>query len=109
MKKLMARSLNPMQLAIVYKQVVELTKGTDVARDREQLKKIIKEEYHKLYPNSFMPIDDKEETLTSIYDNYGRIEECAIALGIKDIDSLLSCIERGAKTPKPRKKKEEVK
>ena len=98
MDRLMTKSLNPMQLAIVYKQVVELTKGTEVAKDREQLKKIIKEEYKKLYPHSFMPKDNKEETVTSIYNNYGRIEECAINLGIESIDELLSIIENGAKS-----------
>jgi len=98
MQRLMSKSLNPMQLALVYKQVVELTQGTDVAKDREQLKKIIKEEYHKLYPHSFMPIDDKEGTLTSIYNNYGRIEECAIHFGIETIDELLDVIEKGVKS-----------
>ena len=106
MQKLMAKSLNPMQLALVYKQVVELTQGTDIAKDREKLKQIIKEEYHKMYPHSFMPIDDTEETLTSIYNNYGRIEELANTLGIKDIDTLLNCIEKGAKSKTTRKKKE---
>lgn len=98
MQRLMSKSLNPMQLAIVYKHVVELTQGTDVAKDREQLKKIIKEEYNKLYPHSFMPIDDKEDTITSIYNNYGRIEECAIYFGIETIDELLDVIERGVKS-----------
>jgi len=108
MNKLMSKSLNPMQLAIVYKNVVELTQGTEVAKDREQLKKIIKEEYHKLYPHSYMPINDKEETLTSIYNNYGRIEELAIELGIKDIDNLLNCIAMGARAKsKTTKKKKE--
>lgn len=106
MKKLMSQNLNPMQLAIVYKQIVKLTEGTDVAKDREQLKKIIKEEYHKLYPYSYMPIDDKEDTLTSIYNNYGRIEELAIKLGIEDIDTLLNCIKKGAKSETTKKKKE---
>lgn len=95
MNKLMSKSLNPQQLAIVFKQVVEMTNGTPIAKDREKLKNIIKDEYHKQFPNSYMPKDNKEETITEIYNNYGKIEELSIQLGIENIEELLQCIKRG--------------
>lgn len=96
MKRLMSKGLNPMQLAIVYKQVLEATKGTEASKDREAMKRIIKEEYHKLYPNSYMPVDDKEDTMSSIFNNYGRVEELAISLGLSSIDEVLACMAKGA-------------
>ena len=96
MKRLMSKGLNPMQLAIVYKKVLQLVEGTEIANNREMMKKVIKEEYHKMYPNSFMPIDEKESTLSEIYNNYGAIEELANSLGIQDMGSLLECIRKGA-------------
>ena len=95
MRKLMGKHLNPTQLAIVYKQVVAATNGTEASRDRELLKRIIMEEYEKAFPDSYMPIDNKEDTLISIYTNYGRVEQLANELGIADIEELLRCIQIG--------------
>lgn len=98
MRKLMGKHLNPTQLAIVYKQVVAATNGTNASKDRELLKRIIMEEYEKAFPNSFMPIDNKEDTIISIYTNYGMVEQLANELGIADIEELLKCIKIGFET-----------
>ena len=106
MTKLMTTGLNPMQLAKVYRDVVLATKDLPISKDREKIKQIIKEEYKKQYPFSFMPKDDNEQTITTIYNNYGRIEQLSNQLGIENIEDLLKVIAKGAKPTKPRKPKE---
>lgn len=100
MARLTTRGLNPIQLAIVYKRVLEATKGTPESKDREAMKRVIKEEYRRMYPNSYMPKDDKDETLIAIYTNYGMIEDLAESLGLQGIESILECIRRGSEKGK---------
>lgn len=96
MERLMVRGLNPMQLANAYRCMLRETNGMAISHDREGLVRILREEYDRLYPDSFMPRDAREETVTSIYNNYGRIEECAVSLGIDSIDGIVEAMRRGA-------------
>lgn len=98
MRRLTSRGLNPTQLARAYSNVLELTSGTEIAKDKERIKEILKEEYAKMFPNSFMPIDAKEETITSIYNSWGMVEELACSLGLGSLEDILNAIKNGAKS-----------
>lgn len=98
MRRLTGRGLNPTQLAKAYRNVLELTSGTEIAKDKEKIKAILKEEYAKMFPNSFMPIDAKEETIASIYNSWGMVEELACSLGLGSLEDVLNAIKNGAKS-----------